>query len=454
MKRIEDITLVKLLSSGSFGEVYLSTIIGKKGYFATKKLDRLEFDHPSRNKYFETELFILKTLNHPNIVKLVDVKATKDHYYIVQEFINGGDLDKCLEKYKSKNGRPFSIEIVQFLMRQIVDAVKYIHSKNIIHRDIKAQNIMLNFDNESDKANLNMMRAKVKLIDFGFSCIITKGLAYTTVGNPGGMSPNILKAHKNGEPYTEGYDEKADIWSLGSLCYELLFGHNVFNATSVDDLAKKVENGTFYLPINISNEVVSFFNAMLQYEPDKRYSAAELANHPFLTKRVQDFQKIDLNQVSNKVHNGNLAINIKKNETICRIFNNIELMKKTVKQKNQMNTSMRPINESMALNRGNYQNFIPPGGKNIYGNSMFPNGSNQMNMIPANNNNVIRRPNTFNCPVSNPLTSNYFNKSNIFPANNIPYNRQVSQNINHSNYIPANNHIVNEDEEDSGCNIY
>ena len=373
------------------------------------------------------------------------------------EYINGGGLDKCLEKYMNKYGKPFSEEIIQYLMRQIVDAIKYIHSLNIIHRDIKSENIMIKFENEIDKLNLNMMRSKVKIIDFGVSCYTKQGLAYTAVGNPQNMSPMILNAFNDNKHYTEGYDEKIDIWSLGSLCYELLFGYSVFKAGSFNELVKKVENGTYNIPTNLSKEIVSFLNGMLQYEAKKRYSAEELANHPFLKKRVQDFQRIDLRKVSKKVVNGKLEINIKKNQTIWAIFNEQDEQKLLSigdmrNNLNPMHASMKPINESMIISKSNYQNYIPPGGKNLYGISMFPN-SGQNQQLFRSHQPIISYP-TFSIPAidMNQYLNN--NNNNTIPTNNIPYNNQVSQDINHSSYIPANNHIVNEDEKDSGCNIY
>ena len=130
-------------------------------------------DKPGYYKYFENELRILKDLHHPNIVHLEDVKKDDKYYYIVMEFVNGGSLTDCLKKYQMKYGKSFPEEIVQYLMRQIVDAIKFIHKRNIIHRDLKLDNIMVNFDNDNDKNNLNMMRAKVKIIDFGFATKLT-----------------------------------------------------------------------------------------------------------------------------------------------------------------------------------------------------------------------------------------------------------------------------------------
>ena len=113
----------------------------------------------------------MKELNHKNIVKLEDVKVTTNHYYLVMEFCNGSSLTECLRKYQEKYGRPFSEEIVQYLMKQIIVGIRYIHKRNIIHRDLKLDNILVNFDSNADKQNVNMMKAIVKIIDFGFQPI-------------------------------------------------------------------------------------------------------------------------------------------------------------------------------------------------------------------------------------------------------------------------------------------
>ena len=288
MQQIEDLTLLKLLGKGSFGEVYLSTKKGKPDYFATKKIDRKIADKPSFQKYLNNEIKILTKLNHPNIVKLEEVKKSKDHYYLVMEYINGGGLSDCLKKYMKKYNKAFSEEIVQYLMYQIIEALNYIHSLKIIHRDLKLDNIMINFDTQYDKHYLNIMKAKVKIIDFGFAIQLKNDLTYSAVGSPINMDPIILKKFsKNKVQNNLGYDEKADIWSIGTVCYELLIGKAVFNAKTLNDLVEKVENGSYSIPKTVSKEVVSFLNGMLQYDPKYRLSSEELLKHRFLTKSIK-----------------------------------------------------------------------------------------------------------------------------------------------------------------------
>ena len=324
---IDDITLMKCLGKGSFGEVYLSTKEGKNELFATKKMDREYADQPQISKYLKNEISILRELNHKNIVKLEDVKITKKHYYLVMEYCNGGSLSDCLKKYQEKNGSPFSIEIVQYLMRQIIEGMKYIHNKNIIHRDLKLDNILVHFNKEEDKKNLNMMKAIIKIIDFGFATHMTKeNLCFSTLGSPINMDPNILKklAEKRAgvdDGNFVGYDQKADIWSLGTLCYEMIIGKSAFDSETLLELVQKVESGSYKIPTHLSKEVVSFLNGCLQYNSQKRLSCNELARHHFLTKNIKDFEPLDVKEVSHKIKNNNLNVNIKRNNTIWSIFN-------------------------------------------------------------------------------------------------------------------------------------
>ena len=322
---IDNLILEKCIGKGSFGEVYITSIKGDdKRKLATKKLERDQIEGTEAIKYLTNEIKILHKLNHPNIAKFESVKKTKKHFYIVMEYCNGGELSKALEKYQEKYGKPFSQEIVQHFMRQIIDAFKYIHSNKIIHRDIKLENILINYESEQDKEDLNLMKATAKIIDFGFACFINKsGLLYSTLGSPINMDPIILKKlNSNSKKARQlGYDQKADVWSLGTICYEMLIGKSAFDSEDMDELVEKIENGTYTVPTNLSKEVISFINGMLQYESTKRLSCEELSRHPFLTKEVKDFHPIDIQKVSKKVEHKKLKINVKQNKSIWAIFN-------------------------------------------------------------------------------------------------------------------------------------
>ena len=346
---IKDYKLFKLLGKGSFGEVYLTS----KGYdpklLATKRIDLKSNKSKNMIKYLNYEISIMKELDHPNIIKLIEFIRSQNHIYVVMEYCNGGMLSDCLKKY----GGTFPIKIIQYIMRQVVDALKYIHSKNIIHRDIKLDNILVDFKNKEDLLNNNLLGAQIKIIDFGLAIRLgpTKKYTDTFIGSPIHMDPHILGVFdedgKMGE--LQKYNEKADIWSLGSICYEMLTGKTLFKANNIKQLAQKAKLGDYSLPINIelSNEIISFLNSMLQYNAEERLSSYELSEHPFLSKDVSEFTKVDLDDLSSKIENNEIKLNSIKNGTIARIVNK------------KVNKKEKPIEESNSKNEIlNYNHHI------------------------------------------------------------------------------------------------
>ena len=418
---VDNLILEKCIGKGSYGEVYITSKKGSTQKFATKKFERDHLEGTEAMKYLKNEIIILQHLKHPNIVKYEDIKKTKKHFYIVMEYCNGGELSKALEKYQEKYKKPFSQEIVQYLMRQIISAFKYIHSQKIIHRDIKLENILVNFENEQDKEELNMMKATVKIIDFGFACQISKsGLQYSTLGSPINMDPIILKKlNSRGKKARQlGYDQKADIWSLGTICYEMLIGKSAFDAEDMQELVTKIENGTYTVPTNLSKEVVSFLNGMLQYDSRQRLTSEELSRHHFLTRNVNDFHPIDMQKVSKKVDEKGLNINVKRNKSIWAIFNSDDEDKLLQISGNQLD-SMNPIDEREEIEQEKHRNLspdirkkksnTPDFGQEIRQVASFQNQNPNQNMFFPGNNNIYNGPmlpNQFQGIPGNPVNQN------------------------------------------------
>ena len=319
---VDDLTLIKPLGKGAFGEVFLTSKQGTKQKFATKQIDKKYAANPKAKKYLDNEIMILKDIDHENIVKLYDVKETSQYFYLVTEYCNGGGLSDCLEKYQEEHNAAFPEELVQYLMKQIVSALRYLHRKRILHRDIKLDNILVHYESEEDRVNKNLMKAKVKMIDFGFARYLKKEeLAYSTLGSPINMDPGILRKLNKLEHSKEyGYDEKADIWSLGTACYEMLIGNCTFDAESMKELVTKVERGNYFLPSTLSKEAVSFLNGMLQYDFKKRFTAEQLYRHKFLNKNFKDLNKINLKDIKNHIAGSKIRINTKLNQSIWNVF--------------------------------------------------------------------------------------------------------------------------------------
>ena len=357
MKTIGEYKLTKFLGKGSYGEIYLAEKPNDKRLYAAKILDRKQMDLPNAKIYLDMEIKISEELNHPNIVKFFGKFEDKSHYYLIYEYCNGGTLTQCVEKYMNTYKEPFSIEIIQHFMIEIISAFCHIHSNNIIHRDIKLDNILLSYENENDKKNFNLMASKIKIIDFGVATKLGPGeLAYVAAGSPMNMSPLVLKKYTNagGLEKFQGYNEKADIWSLGTIFYQLLTGNFLFNANNMKELIEKVDEGNYSVPINknFSKEVVSFLNCMLQYNPEDRISVQDLAQHDFITENPSTFHKTDLSKIFDKIDKDQLLINIKKNTTICKVFNAPSEKKlNSLKNKDQ---NGNPLKKANSYEEGEY----------------------------------------------------------------------------------------------------
>ena len=329
---VDNLKLSKSLGKGAFGEVFLTQIEGKEGYYATKRLDRVYSEKKQNIKRLFIELTILNEIKHPNIVNYIESKKTKNHIYIVMEYCNGGSLSKCLKKYKQVFKKPFTEKIVQYLMRQILNALNVLHSNNILHRDLKLDNILVCFNSEKDKESLNMLNSTVKITDFGFCSILNNNeeLAKTVIGTPIYMPPDMINAIADKKNIVDKYAYKSDIWSLGILCYEMLVGNFPFDGENINEINDKMKKGIYPLPLSLSQEAVFFIQSMLQENPEKRLSCNELLKQDFINKDLFLFQIMNPNIISGIVtqQNGFLYITI---------LNNKQVGKNQVEQKNQDN---------------------------------------------------------------------------------------------------------------------
>ena len=441
--QIEDFSLGQCIGKGAFGEVYLTTRIGYNKLYATKKIPKKLVETPSIKKHLVDELEILKTLDHKNIIKLETIKQSENNYYIITDYYNGGGLYDILKKYKIIYGRPFPENVVQHLMRQIIDAVVYLHQRKIIHRDLKLENLLINYESEEDKNNLNLLKAEVKIIDFGFATRLNgSNLRYSILGSPINMDPILLtKLNNKNISYLIGYDEKADIWSLGTVCYEMATGEMVFKVQDINQLLQRVEVGIYHIPTNLSQELVSFLESMLQYLGKDRLNAIELSSHPFLTKDVSEFTKIDITNPNNTIDGFGLVVNIKKGNQTG--FNAYDIMQRL---------NINPYSQQTYNNQNNLQgyNYFGNTGPKYY--SANVNGRNygyqynQRQKIYQNQYNTKYNVNTYQ-----PQNYKYQNVPKINIQTNQNYASQRPINNLNNNYMYTNhkNNIINQEKLDN-----
>ena len=355
----ETIIIKNKIGKGAYGDVFLGKDLLNNNLYAIKKISKKSLIKPDTKKYFNNEINIIKNLkNHPNIVKFINIKETITNFYIIFEYLNGGDLDNFLKKYINKYNKPIPEKIVKYIIKNVLKGLNSLNSQNIIHRDIKLSNILINYLNNSDLTNENILNAEIKIIDFGFAKYLKQDeFTNSIIGTPFYMDPKILHGYlleKNEKKYL--YNMKVDIWSIGIMTYYLLLGVFPFNAKNYENLIENIENKEYIFPlnkyeINLSKEAINFIENTLNLDDEQRFSSEELLKHNWLNnnfnyklykikneKELNDF--IPLNFIDYwKPINLNININkeIKKNikeHSIIRHIKIYKLLKKIFKNKN------------------------------------------------------------------------------------------------------------------------
>lgn len=265
-KITEYYTLGRVLGSGSYSVVREGVDKTTKTKYAVKVIKRSELTEED-DEAILTEVEILKAMDHPNIMTLREFFVEPEHYYLVTEFVGGGELfDRIVEKtfYSEKEARD--------LVHILLGAIQYCHDKNVVHRDLKPENLLLMSATDD---------ASIKLADFGFAKKVsmdTAGLV-TTCGTPGYVAPEILEGESYGKP--------VDIWSIGIITYILLAGYPPFHDDSQPILFRKIRKGKYQFDSpywdNVSQDAKDFIGRMLVVDPTKRASAGELLQHKWIT---------------------------------------------------------------------------------------------------------------------------------------------------------------------------
>lgn len=261
-KRIGHYKLRGNLGTGNFSVVKLGVHILTKEKVAVKMLDKGKLDHKTQ-KLLSREIEAMEEVHHPSILRLYEVIETLSTQYFVMEYAAGGEL---YAKVSSKEKARLDEDEARTYFAQIIDAIEHLHSRNICHRDIKAENI---FFSGSGTA---------KVGDFGFSIRCRDETLDTFCGSPPYAAPELFR-----DDQQIGYiGTYVDIWALGVLLYFMLTGGMPFRAENVSKLKKCILEGTYIIPPYISEDAASLIRAILIEDPEKRISIADMKVHPWL----------------------------------------------------------------------------------------------------------------------------------------------------------------------------
>jgi len=249
----------RLLGKGAFGKVSLGMhkLTGK--LVAVKSLKKQYLEDEASKKKVMQEISILKRLRHPNVIRLYESFESAKYIVIVTELCTGGDLLNYVRDKKKLNER-----MAKFVFKKLLNGLRHCHSRGVLHRDVKLDNVLLNGEGE------------LKICDFGVSKLVRRGEKLTEqCGTPAYIAPEILR--------DKGYEGfSVDIWSAGVALYAILYGTVPFKANNIKDLHKLIMKGKYNLKEEVSIEVRDLLKKMLECNPYKRITIPEILKHSWM----------------------------------------------------------------------------------------------------------------------------------------------------------------------------
>lgn len=255
-QEVGDWILGRTLGSGTTGKVKYAThkVTGQE--VAIKIIKKTQFDvKPDLQRKIRREVALMRLIDHPHLMKLVEVCESQRHLYMVLEFCAHGELFDFLVAR-----RRLEPELALRIFRELIYGLEYLHAHAICHRDLKPENILLDeFDH-------------VKIADFGFARWMRSNIAETSCGSPHYAAPEVIRGlHYDGRA--------ADVWSCGVILYALLAGRLPFDDPSVRTLLAKVKSGKYVMP-DFPEEIQSLISRMLEVDVEKRITIEEIKMHP------------------------------------------------------------------------------------------------------------------------------------------------------------------------------
>jgi NIMA (never in mitosis gene a)-related kinase len=258
---------VKVVGKGSFGHAVLVQSVVDRKLYIMKIIDVSRMERKQKEEALN-EVHVLKAMRHPYIVTYRESFMDKRCLCIVMDYADGGDMYGKIAKQK-QNGKGFPENMILDWFVQICLAIKHMHDRKILHRDLKTQNVFLT------------SKGEVKIGDFGISRVLqhTYDCAQTAIGTPYYLSPEICQE--------KPYNQKSDIWSLGCILYEMVTLRHAFDASSMKGLVVKILRGTYpSIPSCYSQNLRDLIDEMLEKDPHKRPSVKKILEKEFLSSRI------------------------------------------------------------------------------------------------------------------------------------------------------------------------
>ena len=318
----------EVIGNGTFGVYYLAKDVNDENIlYAAKEIDIKKEGLTT----LENEIKINREYNHDNLVKFYGEYKQNGKCYLIFEYCNGGSLTSNYEKFFNKFGNPFSERIVQKVLRDVFKGLYYLHRNNIIHNDIKLGNILVQFNNENDKKNLNLYSAKYKISP---SCFSKKGSYFPELFNSLEYLPPCKLEHIINEQNINNFS--IDIWECGILTFKILFNRNPFLYFSSKKEEEKIQKqprdtmklimenfkkGDYYIDLikeycgEISKEILVLFSQILKKDQNARIPIEKCLKSKFIVRNVSKFTMISSKDFPEKlpsemIENEKIKLNI------------------------------------------------------------------------------------------------------------------------------------------------
>jgi NIMA (never in mitosis gene a)-related kinase len=264
---MENYEKIRIVGRGAYGTVYLCRRRVDNYLVIIKQIPVEEMTKEERQSALN-EVTVLSRFKHPNIIRYFESFVEDKALMIAMEYAQGGTIFDYLQQ---RGGKLLDEDEILRLFVQILIALQHVHKENILHRDLKTQNILL-----------NKKRKVVKIVDFGISKILSsKSKANTVIGSPCYISPELCE----GKPY----NQKSDIWALGCVLYELATLKRAFEASNLPALVLKIIRGNFSpIPERYSPELRRLILSMLALDPTKRPGIPDIMAQPVVVNALFD----------------------------------------------------------------------------------------------------------------------------------------------------------------------
>ena len=291
-KQINQYLIIKTLGEGSFAKVYLAQDTNTKKKFALKRFKLKELQHiESGVSQLEREISVIKRISHPNIIKLHEVLHDEegDVVYLVEDFADCGSLFNIIDDMAEEK-RKMDMSMIKHIFKNVLKGVAYLHSRGIVHQDIKPSNILVSSD------------ASVFLADFGVGHSFQS--TAMVVGSPAYQAPEALTDEwTDSEPPNPAQE---DVWSLGIALYQTVFGKLPFKGENVYEIVQNINHTNLEIPEKTDKQLEVLIRGMLSVDPNKRLTVDDILNSEFF-RSAKELDHIEI--VNKEILQYNTKIN-------------------------------------------------------------------------------------------------------------------------------------------------